>query len=275
MDYAAGVWGYCNYNKPNTIQNRAIRSFLGVHKYTSNISIQGDMGWIPPHIRRKLDMIKLLKRILHMPDTRLTHKVLKWDWSHKGKTWSWSIRAILKETKQDLDIDINAPDIDFDSVLKKAEKELMDIEIKKWHNELQSQSKLQFYRHFKDHYGAENYVKECYSKSSRSFIAQIRSGVLPLKIETGRYTGMKREERICDVCKDEVEDEMHFIFRCNRYNNIRTNFIDCANRFYDIANMDNAEKLKVFMTDKRLINRFASYIRECYFSRNDYIYSVS
>jgi hypothetical protein len=68
MDYASGVWGYNRYDKPNVIQNRAIRSFLGVHRYTSNVAIQGDMAWIWPIVRRKLEMLKLFKIIYTMKD---------------------------------------------------------------------------------------------------------------------------------------------------------------------------------------------------------------
>ncbi len=36
----------------DTIQNRAIRFYLGVHKFASNIAINGDVGWISSSVRR-------------------------------------------------------------------------------------------------------------------------------------------------------------------------------------------------------------------------------
>jgi hypothetical protein len=39
--YGSTVWGYTNYNKPNTVHNRAIRTFLGVHKYASVQAMYG------------------------------------------------------------------------------------------------------------------------------------------------------------------------------------------------------------------------------------------
>ncbi len=50
----------------------------------------------------------------------------------------------------------------------------------KWKVELLKQPKLRFYRNFKTDYSTEEYVKCCYSKSGRSFIAQLHAGVLPL-----------------------------------------------------------------------------------------------
>ena len=56
------------------------------------------------------------------------------------------------------------------------------------------------------------------SRSLRSYIAQIRCGVLPLHIETGRYRNLKVEERLCKVCDSQsVENELHFIFDCEAY----------------------------------------------------------
>ena len=62
MDYCAGVWGYTSYNKPQLIQNRVIRSFLGVHRFASVAAISGDTGWTSPIIRRHIAMLSLWKR---------------------------------------------------------------------------------------------------------------------------------------------------------------------------------------------------------------------
>ena len=57
---------------------------------------------------------------------------------------------------------------------------------------------------------------------SRSFIAQLRLGILPLRIETGRFENLKDsltgrfrklkvEVRKCQICNlDDIEDEKHF-----------------------------------------------------------------
>ncbi len=42
--YCSTVWGYCNLDKIDTVQNRALRLFLGVHKCAPNLSINADMG---------------------------------------------------------------------------------------------------------------------------------------------------------------------------------------------------------------------------------------
>jgi superfamily II helicase len=43
-----------------------------------------------------------------------------------------------------------------------------------------------------------------------------------LEIERGRYTRIKKENRICKFCDlKEVEDEFHFFFRCKNNHTLR------------------------------------------------------
>ena len=47
----------------------------------------------------------------------------------------------------------------------------------------------------------------------RSMLAKLRTGTLPLKIETGRYRYTPEHQRICVNCDlNVIEHEKHFIF---------------------------------------------------------------
>ncbi len=60
------------------------------------------------------------------------------------------------------------------------------------------------------------------SRNNRSIIAQIRIGILPLLIETGRFRNISVENRLCQVCNTQlIEDEIHFLCTCPEYTNIR------------------------------------------------------
>ena len=48
----------------------------------------------------------------------------------------------------------------------------------------------------------------------RSLFAQLRFGILPISIETGRAQKKTVEERVCTLCSDGVEHETHFICIC-------------------------------------------------------------
>ena len=43
LDYGASVWDYKAYTEIDSVQNRAIRYFLGVHRFTPSLAINGDV----------------------------------------------------------------------------------------------------------------------------------------------------------------------------------------------------------------------------------------
>ena len=82
--------------------------------------------------------------------------------------------------------------------------------------------KLRNYVHFKEDYITEPYVAFNLKRGQRSLCAQLRSGALPLAVEVGRYTGIPEEQRLCVLCDlGVVEDEIHFVFHCPLYNDVR------------------------------------------------------
>ena len=59
----------------------------------------------------------------------------------------------------------------------------------------------------------------------RILISRWRLSCFDLKVETGRYRGVPREERICPICNI-LEDEDHVIFNCRAYESIRAQFTE-------------------------------------------------
>ena len=47
---------------------------------------------------------------------------------------------------------------------------------------------------------------------------------LDLEIEIGRYQGRDRENRICKLCSNGLENEVYFLFHCSRLEHIRKQF---------------------------------------------------
>ncbi len=97
----------------------------------------------------------------------------------------------------------------------------------KWKNNLVNKPKLRTYISFKEQFCTEDYVKLCIPRKERSMLAQIRFGILPLHIETGRFRGTALEERTCQICNSQsIEEELHFILICNEYNELRINLFN-------------------------------------------------
>ncbi len=57
-------------------------------------------------------------------------------------------------------------------------------------------------------------------KYERSLISQLRLGILPIRIETVRYSNLPvpEQQRICLSCdSNQVANELHFLFHCHLY----------------------------------------------------------
>ncbi len=101
--------------------------------------------------------------------------------------------------------------------------------------------KLRTYILYKKSFITEDYVKYCLNRRKRSLTAQIRIDILRLHIETGRFSNVKVEERVCQVCKNgDVEKEFHFVFICNAYTTFRNTMYDKINdvTFHKMADRD-------------------------------------
>ena len=71
LNYGAEVWGHGKYPKCDLVMNKAMRHFLGVHKFAPTAAVQGDMGWMSIKFHRYIDMLRFWNRMLKMDNTRL------------------------------------------------------------------------------------------------------------------------------------------------------------------------------------------------------------
>ena len=113
-------------------------------------------------------------------------------------------------------------------------------------------NKLRTYRTFKTSYSLENYLLS--SNNSRkeiSTFAKIRISCHKLHIEEGRYRKIPLQERTCQLCYVEVEDEKHFVLSCSKLEACRKSFYDKITDIYPSFNFMNiSDILKYILTSK-------------------------
>ena len=90
-------------------------------------------------------------------------------------------------------------------------------------------------------------------------MAQFRSGILPLEVETGRYQNIPLEFRLCLMCDENAcEDETHFMFDRALYENIRCNYFSKITQCYpDVDECTISDKL-IIMMNEDVVNFTAS-----------------
>ena len=84
-------------------------------------------------------------------------------------------------------------------------------------NEMLKDGKLSTYLFLKTNFGLEKYLT-LLRPEYRKPICRLHASAHRLLIEMGRYNNTPRTERICKNCMcNEIEDEEHFIIRCNKF----------------------------------------------------------
>ena len=220
LDYASGVWGFKAFDKIDHVQNRAIRAFLGVHNFAPNLGIQGDIGWTHSSVRRKVSIIRTWNNLVNINSNRLTKKVFQWDMDQTTKGWSADVKVLLSELNMMHEFHNMLP-----CPTERVWALLHEAKCCEWKNSLPNFPKLRTYVTFKENFCIEPYVQTNMNRKYRSLIAQLRLGILPLEIETGRWRGLEIDRRTCKLCNsNSIEDEAHFLFDCTFYLNERTQF---------------------------------------------------
>jgi hypothetical protein len=271
LDYCSGVWGKNKCGKLDTIQNRALRFFLGVHKFAPTIAVTGDCGWISCTTRRHIEILRLWNRLININHSRLTYKIFMWDKSLCSKNWSKSVFEIMTMCNIVENFELHLP-----VSINYVRNSLCEQNRSEWRNELQEVSKLRSYCLFKDSYGCEPYLYKVVDRHHRSILAQFRCGILPLKVETGRYQNIPAELRLCVLCEENVvENEFHFMLQCSKYDNLRNDLYRHALAYFpEFNNVNDNEKIKLLMTDS-LVKYTAEFLCKCYHVRQKALYSTS
>ena len=93
-----------------------------------------------------------------------------------------------------------------------------------------NQSRMTFYA-FVTHgqtYRIEPYLLVCTKPEHRKVLCRLRISAHDLQIERGRYAHIAWEDRKCRTCSV-VEDELHFLNDCTRYDLLRQRLLDNPN----------------------------------------------
>ena len=248
LDYASEIWGYKGFDKIDQVQNRAVRIYLGVHNFAPNLSIHGDMGWTESSVRRKVHMSRYWNRLVNLSDDRLTKRIFLWDVEQKSKGWASEMLGIFRAVDM---LDVYNTLNECSTV--KIWADLHNLKCQEWKDNLVKYPKLRTYITFKDNFCIEPYVQINMNRKYRSVLAQLRSGILPLEIECGRWKGLEVNERICRVCNQNVvEDEHHFVLDCPLYDDERSHYIEKLDK-PDFQGLESKQKWQLIMSNEYVI----------------------
>ena len=129
----------------------------------------------------------------------------------------------------------------------------------------------------------EDYLRQFTNILHRITLTKLRLSNYKLAIETGRYVRPynKPKERICSICKNDVEDEIHFSTLCPAYQEKRSTLFEYLNKEYRIS-VNRMAPDDVFLLlinppskNKPVQKLIAKYVFDCYEKRRSLVLEVN
>lgn len=256
--YASEIWGVKEIAEIERVQMYACKKLLSVSQKTPNTMIYGELGRHPLFINSLMKAIKYWLKLLEMPSHRIPRAIydhLKRLEERGIKTWasdiknhvfrlgfgySWIEQQVGNKT----------------GFLKMLKQRLLDCFQQDWHAKLFDSERFVTYRSFKTILQYEHYLSSLHIRRYRDVLVRFRVGINDLYCNRHRYNVNRRLE-LCPLCGLAEEDEIHFIFACQAYSNIRQQFSlnilfnNClrARNFVNLMNIENQEMLASFIFD--------------------------
>ena len=214
-----------------------------------------------------MNMLRLWNRLTKMPNDRLTKQIFNAEYHMQHDNWSSKVKEILTMVELKTVFE-NREICDLVSV-----EELFRQKAKKeWVEAVNNKPKLRTFQKFKSDFETSDFVKHHLSRYDRSILAKFRSGILQLRVETGRYTQLKLEDRTCQICNTvAIEDEFHFLCVCPKYNNLRDSLFQAAAR-KDIAFNDMSPHVKFVFLMSKCSNDVLKFLKKAWEHRKDALY---
>ena len=271
IEYSSFLWGFKPYTQITKIQNNLMRSFIGVGRNAPISALLGDMGWLPMHALTKITCVRFFLRLSKMTANRINYKCFKeaCKLADNGtKNWVLSTREILSSTLTDY-----TPTLDCRHSLQYYKNTVIAMYTTQWRNninhinpESKSGGRLHIYRNIKNTLATERYILIANSVGGRRVMASLRMGCLPLAVETGRYSNIPYEERVCRLCdRGDVEDQSHFLCICPAFKDLRLQlFNHCNSISHSFYQLSLRNKVKFILSDYdiyivKLLTKFYSH----------------
>ena len=257
MTYGCEVWGNQNIDSLETVHMKFCKFVLGVNKSTTNAMVYGELGRHPLQVEITLGILCFWARIVTNECQKLSVMIYKFlynlyitgryksQWldfiktqlDHLGLSYMWCYQMI----------------VDYDRFKGIVKLRLLDQYKQGWRTRLEESTKCIFYSKIKNNLSFESYLTHLPKPLCRK-MTLFRLSNHRLPVEFLRYSGVKREERICNKCNEcKIGDEEHYLLYCKYFNQQRQLYLGDV-RALEILFNDNKNTIQYNLAN------FVSYI---------------
>ena len=239
MQYGSEIWGleksaqYCE-----KVHLYALKKYLCVTMCTPNDLVYTELNRYPITISSTVNCIRYWLKLVKMERHRLPHKAyrsLQELDDRDKKTWVSNIRNCLCVNgfafvwyQQGVG--------DVKGFLSIFKERLIDSRWQNVNNHIHESERFSFYRCFcENRFVLPLYLSLDINRQFKYLMTKFRFGVSSINVHHYRYKNVNERAMYCLFCKDVIETELHFLFICPLYNDIRDQFIPA--KYYRNPNM--------------------------------------
>lgn len=262
--YGSEVWGVKKYECLENLQIRYFKMFLGVGKTTENCFILREVGRYPLWVVTKCNALKYWCKLLTLSNERYPKHCYLQQYSHAqlGRdNWAAAIRDILSNSgfahiwhEQN---GTNRP-----CIIQEIKQRLIAISNQNMEADIRNTHSV--YLDYHPIMKPAEYIDVLVSRRKRRLITLLRTRSLPIKNNLFRI-------KICDsnvcikCCSNSIDDETHFLFKCQALNNSRFTHLPAT-----FLNNPSAYKLiSLFKSnDPKVLNNVCLFIQEVLYSND-------
>ena len=232
VTYAAEVWGLMENSDMEKLHTYAMKRFLNVPLHTSNKMIYCETGRHPLCIQTCVKSIKYWLRLVSLPVDRLcvqAYNMLLRE-HEKGKV-NWVSKVKGTQTENGFGfVWLNQGVGNECQFLTEFKDRIISSYRQTLHANMENSEKYTWYLSFKNVFEIERHLMHVTHRRHRCNLVRFRTRTLGLGSVKKWYEAAV--SGICPVCKDDtsLDDEIHFLFLCPFFENIRTKYIT-TNKF--------------------------------------------
>ena len=231
--------------------------------------VYGETGRYSLSVNAKLRSVRFWLRIMKMHENRLPRQVysMMMNLPDEFNMWTTQIKKILIENG--FENVWNAQRVDEERVfLKSLRTSLVNKFMSEWNMKLSNSDRYSFYRQYKGHCQVERYLFVIDKKCFRDLLVRFRLGISDLFQYKMRYCA-EFVRALCPLCREEDEDEIHFLFRCPALCDLRIQYI------LPFVNVPHANLLSILLSDDvDSLRALSSYLYKAFKRREEAVESV-
>ena len=187
------------------------------------------------------------------------YRIYAWDRNlnetHEINTWSSEVKSILHENALNYIFD-NQHIFHTKDIVSKLKLSMNQKQQERIKFECENKPKLRTFMLFKEFQTLPPHVGKPLSFVERNIISKLRLGILPIRIETARYTRpvIPEYQRVCYCNSGEVESEYYVLYKQ------RLSWLNKLLLPANCLDLDETEKLKLVLNRPENVRHTAQYL---------------